>query len=232
MLTSLVAVALGGSAGALLRFAVSGAVYQLLGRGFPYGTLAVNLIGSFLLGLLTESLLQSAISRPGVLTGLLGSFTTFSTFALETVTLFERGAFLRALGNVLASIGLGLVGAWAGLYCGRWLFLYSALTLPGLGWPFPLMLNFLANGVGAFVLGLLMEVGFERWSLRLEYRSVWIILLVGSFASLSSLHIFQELFHQAYAFQQTLLGLVGIFAFNLLVCAGGAWGGFGTGRRL
>jgi protein CrcB len=86
----LIAIAFGGACGAVLRFLVSSGVYQWLGRGFPYGTLTVNVLGSFLIGLLTEVLVLQRIAitmeyRSAILVGLFGSFTTFSTFSLETL---------------------------------------------------------------------------------------------------------------------------------------------------
>ncbi len=117
------AIALGGALGALLRFQVSGAVYQWLGRDFPYGTLAVNLGGSLLMGflavLMNERLNLAVEWRAAILIGLLGSFTTFSTFSLETLNLLENGEPAKALLNMLASLVLCLFGAWGGLTLAR-----------------------------------------------------------------------------------------------------------------
>ncbi|MGZ8223524.1 MAG: fluoride efflux transporter FluC [Methylobacter sp.] len=84
-MNQLLAVALGGSFGAVVRFLVSSGIHQWLGRGFPYGTLVVNIVGSFLIGLLTEALILQRIAmtleyRAAILTGFIGAFTTFSTF--------------------------------------------------------------------------------------------------------------------------------------------------------
>jgi CrcB protein len=117
------AIAAGGALGALLRFWVSTAIYQWLGRGFPYGTLAVNLIGSFLMGflfiLLNERLAASPEWRAALLVGLLGAFTTFSTFSIETYNLIEQAAYFRAGANVVLSVVLCLLAAWVGLVLGR-----------------------------------------------------------------------------------------------------------------
>ncbi|MDP3840813.1 MAG: CrcB family protein [Methylococcales bacterium] len=88
-MNQLIVVALGGACGAITRFLVSSGIYQWLGRDFPYGTLVVNVIGSFLMGLLTEGLILHRISigmeyRAAILIGFIGAFTTFSTFSLET----------------------------------------------------------------------------------------------------------------------------------------------------
>jgi len=118
-----IAIAGGGAVGALLRFWVSTGVYQLLGRGFPWGTLAVNVIGSFLMGLLfvlfMERSLVSGELRGALLVGLLGAFTTFSTFSIETLALMEQADYLKALVNVLASVLVCILACWAGLMLGR-----------------------------------------------------------------------------------------------------------------
>lgn len=123
MVANLVAIALGGSVGALLRYGVSTGVYAMLGRGFPWGTLAVNVAGSFAMGLLAVLMIERLSLGPqwraAVLVGLLGSFTTFSTFSLETLELIERGQAGRALLNAAASVGLCLAAAWAGVVAAR-----------------------------------------------------------------------------------------------------------------
>ena len=112
------AIAAGGALGALLRFWVSSGVYAVLGRGFPYGTLAVNVLGSLAMGLLyilfIERLALGAEWRAFFLVGLLGAFTTFSTFSIETLTLIEQADYLKATANavvsVVACVGAALVG--------------------------------------------------------------------------------------------------------------------------
>lgn len=118
-----IAIAGGGAVGALLRFWVSTGVYQLFGRGFPWGTLAVNVIGSFLMGLLfvlfLERSMVSGELRGAVLVGLLGAFTTFSTFSIETLALIEQADYLKALLNALLSVVVCILACWAGLVLGR-----------------------------------------------------------------------------------------------------------------
>jgi fluoride exporter len=119
----LLAIAGGGALGALLRFGMSNNVYRLLGRDFPYGTMAVNVLGSLLMGFLfvlfVERMVVSAEWRSGLLIGLLGAFTTFSTFSFETLALFDAGASIKALVNIIASVVLCLVATWLGMILGR-----------------------------------------------------------------------------------------------------------------
>ncbi len=117
------AIAIGGAAGAVLRFWMSTGIYSIFGRGFPYGTLAVNVLGSFLMGLTTVLLLErmavSAEWRAALLIGLLGAFTTFSTFSMETWHLIAEGAMGKALLNMALSVLLCLLAVWFGIILGR-----------------------------------------------------------------------------------------------------------------
>ncbi len=117
------AIAAGGAIGALLRFWVSTAVYGWLGRGFPWGTLAVNLLGSAAMGVLYILLLERLTTGPEIrallLVGLLGAFTTFSTFSIETFNLIEQAEVGKALLNVGVSVVACVLAAWAGVILGR-----------------------------------------------------------------------------------------------------------------
>lgn len=119
----ILAIAGGGALGAVARFGVSTGVYRWLGRDFPWGTLAVNLLGSFAMGLLFVLLLERGLfapeARSAVLVGFLGAFTTFSTFSLETLSLVEQGETLRALLNIAASVLLCLLACWVGILTAR-----------------------------------------------------------------------------------------------------------------
>ncbi|TPW11378.1 MAG: CrcB protein [Halothiobacillaceae bacterium] len=122
-LNQLIAIALGGAFGSVARFGMSNAVYGLLGRGFPYGTLAVNLLGSLVIGFLYVILVERSALGPEwralLIVGFLGGFTTFSSFSMETVTLLEEQAYLKAVLNVVGSVVLCLAATVVGLIVAR-----------------------------------------------------------------------------------------------------------------
>lgn len=122
-MNQVLAIALGGAVGSVLRYATSLGAHHLLGRGFPYGTLAVNVLGSLGIGLVYVLLVErSSLGiewRAALITGLLGGFTTFSAFSLETLLLLEQAEHLKALANIMLSVVLCLGAAWLGLYAGR-----------------------------------------------------------------------------------------------------------------
>lgn len=106
--------------GGLARYYLSGWVYSHLGRAFPYGTFAVNVVGAYLIGLVMElGLTGTAISdtlRVGLTVGFMGGLTTFSTFSYETFKLLEEGQFGVAFVNVLASVAVCLACTWLGIF--------------------------------------------------------------------------------------------------------------------
>jgi fluoride exporter len=102
-----------GGLGAIARFLLDAAVADRWGRGFPYGTLLVNLVGSFVLGLAAGIALDRDTYRV-IATGLIGGFTTFSTWALESHRLGEDGRVAAGAANFAVSLALGIVCAWAG----------------------------------------------------------------------------------------------------------------------
>lgn len=116
-------VALGGAVGSVARYAAGLVAVRLFGSGFPVGTLFVNVTGSFLIGLGLETLARrfgsSQELRLLLLTGVLGGYTTFSTFSLDTLSLYERGEVALAFVYVLTSVLLGLAAVAAGLALGR-----------------------------------------------------------------------------------------------------------------
>ena len=121
-MVQLLAIASGGALGAVLRFWVSSGIYSLLGREFPYGTLAVNFIGSLLIGFLSLFLVERVVSsewRAALIIGFLGAFTTFSTFSLETLNLMYAGEQMKALLNIAVSVIFCLFATWLGMWGAR-----------------------------------------------------------------------------------------------------------------
>ncbi len=122
-MSKLLAIAAGGALGALLRYWTSVAVHARLGAGFPYGTLAVNVIGSLLMGFLYIWLIERMAAGPALraflMIGVLGAFTTFSTFSIETLNLLESGQAGRALINVAVSVLVCISAAAVGVLAAR-----------------------------------------------------------------------------------------------------------------
>jgi CrcB protein len=104
---------IGGGAGTIARYALSGVVYQVVGTRFPYGTMAINLLGCFLVGFLVviseERFFLSPNMRLFLMVGFCGAFTTFSTFILETANLIRDGESLLALSNIVISVVAGFL---------------------------------------------------------------------------------------------------------------------------
>jgi CrcB protein len=120
---NLLGIALAGAAGALARYGLSGLAHRWWGAGFPWGTLTVNLIGCLLLGLLTEMTRHTGWLSPEVRAaigiGFLGSFTTFSTFGVETFRAIEQGDWGVAALNIASNVVLGLIFVLAGTTLAR-----------------------------------------------------------------------------------------------------------------
>ncbi|PWE27711.1 fluoride efflux transporter CrcB [Pararhodobacter marinus] len=121
MLTTLLQVALGGALGASGRYLTGVAAIRVMGPGFPWGTLTVNVVGSFVMGVVVVALGHLGANRfaPLLMTGVLGGFTTFSAFSLDAITIWERGDHLTAGLYVLASVVLSLAAILAGLAIAR-----------------------------------------------------------------------------------------------------------------
>ncbi len=118
-MTNIFLVGIGGFIGSVLRYLVSGAVQQSMKRmDFPFGTLAVNLLGCFIIGILAQyGEVRGAFSnesRAFIFFGLLGGFTTFSSFGNDTVNLVRESFVMNALANVGANVALGLLAVWLG----------------------------------------------------------------------------------------------------------------------
>ncbi|MDD5034538.1 MAG: fluoride efflux transporter CrcB [Methylococcaceae bacterium] len=226
-MNQILAIAAGGSIGALTRFWVANGIYDWLGRGFPHGTLFVNVSGSFLMGFLTELMLQRFVLTPeyraAILVGFLGAYTTFSTFAIETLYLFEEGSALKALLNLFLSTVLCLTAVWFGLILGRRLFADGLLPWleDGLPWGF-IFLGFtlaLASGLG-------VEIALRRLSWAQQWQTPAVVVLLGGVATLSTLGLVLRL-PEFGAGQGP-----GLFALNALGAAAAVWIGMLLGRLI
>ena len=118
MFKTLLMIAIGGAFGAVSRYGLAQLAINLFGKGFPFGTLIANFVGSLLMGLLfglieAEHLVPEARMALGI--GFLGALTTFSTFSLDTLLLMQHGDWLKALLNVFLNVGLSLTAAYIGL---------------------------------------------------------------------------------------------------------------------
>ena len=119
----LLAIAIGGAVGSIGRHYVSTGIYNGTGAAFPYGILGVNVIGGLIMGIVVElgalKLNYSPEMRAFLTTGILGGFTTFSAFSLDTVLLIERGDWLGSAAYVVASVALSVGALFAGLWLVR-----------------------------------------------------------------------------------------------------------------
>ena len=122
MIISILQVAIGGALGAVARYLTGVAAVRVMGHGYPWGTLTVNIVGSFLMGMLIVVLMTKDGGMrvaPLLMTGMLGGFTTFSAFSLDALTIFERGQIGQAALYVSASVGLSLAAIFLGVMIAR-----------------------------------------------------------------------------------------------------------------
>lgn len=228
-LSQIIAVAIGGSLGAVLRFLLNASVYSHLGASFPYGTLLVNVLGSFLAGVASRALLEdlaplSVEYRYGILLGLLGSLTTFSTFSLETVQLLEHGQFGKSLANITVNISASILAAWAGLVLARGIFLATDT------WHLPDATGYiLVNMLAAFVLGAIGAFVFGKMGFGVEYRALASFIFIALFVLAASFHLAVNfnLWHQGKSqhFAALTLLLTGNLAFCTATLLAGVWAG-------
>jgi fluoride exporter len=225
-MNQLVIIAFGGALGAVMRFLVSTGIYQWLGRGFPYGTLTVNIIGSFLMGLLAEALISQRITialdyRAAILVGFMGAFTTFSTFSLDTFYLLEQGQFNKAALNVAISVGSCLIAVWLGL-----LFARTLTHLPSDIIPYNILI---INLTGALLIGIISAFLLEKNALPIEQRALLFVLIIGAYVLFSSLYAIFLLIERNFNFSIGLPVALTLFAANALLCTGmialGLWAG-------
>lgn len=115
---ALLYVAMGGALGAVMRYGISSGIYSWFGRSFPYGTLVVNVMGSFAIGifsiLLIEKFNVSQELRLALVVGVLGALTTFSTFSWDTLDLMQQGLMQKAMLNILMNVVMCIAAAWLG----------------------------------------------------------------------------------------------------------------------
>ncbi|MFN5744996.1 MAG: fluoride efflux transporter CrcB [Methylococcaceae bacterium] len=224
---SLLAIAMGGAVGALSRYWVASALYGWLGRGFPIGTLVINVSGSFLMGLLAELFINrfpvSVEFRSAILVGFLGAYTTFSTFALESFMLIEEASYWKAGFNMLLSVLLCVASVWFGVLLGRGVLSEASLAL------------FIHNGtvpklLGAVIVcvatGLFWEIIAKYVAWAAYHREFVLLLLMGVGASASALLFLPELGDSGRGVAALLL----FFAINALVGAGSVGLGVMLGR--
>ncbi len=235
-MNQLIVVALGGACGAVTRFLVSSGMYAWLGRDFPFGTLVVNVVGSFLIGLLTEALILHRISigmeyRAAILVGFIGAFTTFSTFSLETFYLLEQGNLTKAALNVVVSVGGCLFAVWLGLLCGRALFMYSGGVIQWSGGVIPYAL-LIVNAMGAFLIGIIATILLHKVALPMEHRAAMLVIMLGGYLTLSGLYIILFLIEQGYSFDSHLNAMLGVFVGNGLLCMFVIWLGLVVGKQI
>lgn len=122
MMTSILQVAIGGAIGSVGRYLTGVAAVRVMGHGYPWGTLTVNIVGSFLMGILIVVLMTKDGGMriaPLLMTGMLGGFTTFSAFSLDALTIYERGQVGTAAIYVIASVVLSLLAIFLGVMAAR-----------------------------------------------------------------------------------------------------------------
>ena len=229
-------IALGGAVGSVLRYLLSNGIYLWLGRGFPYGTLSVNLIGSLLMGLMAEALILQRVVlsleyRAAILVGVFGGFTTFSSFALDTFYLLEQGQLSKAALNIGSNVLGCLLAVWLGMLAGRGLFLFGQGNAYWFGWPFPYALTII-NGIGALLLGLLLALLTHKLQLAIEQSTVLAIILTGAFVTLSGLYLALALLESDYDFVNHLSAILTVVFSNILVCGLALWCGLWLARQL
>lgn len=228
-MNQLLCIALGGSLGALTRFFVANSIYAWLGRAFPYGTLFVNVSGCLAMGLLSELLTQrfpqTTEYRSLLMIGFLGAYTTFSSFALETLFLVEQDSPMKAGVYVVLSNLLCLGAVWFGLTVGRSLF--SDATTDW-GDQLGLLGQAVLAAAMAFVAAALVGWCCQRGGLPAPTRAAVMVGLLGVATVAATLWGARQLSGNASG----LLGAFGLFAGNASLGMVIVWAGATIGERL
>jgi fluoride exporter len=235
-LTQLIVVALGGAVGSVFRYLLSNGMGIWLGKSFPYGTLTVNLLGSFLMGLMAEALILnrvmlSAEYRVAILVGVFGGLTTFSSFSMDTLMLIEEGAMSRAAVNIAANVLGCLLLIWMGTWVGRGLFTYGQITVNWFEWPFPFALT-VVNCIGALVIGIVLALLSHKLALSIEHRVILSSLVVGAFFTLSGMYLLLFLLESDYAFTSHVRVMLTVIMSNVVSCSLSLWLGIWLASRI
>jgi fluoride exporter len=237
-MNQIIVIALGGAFGAVIRFLISSGMYQWLGRAFPYGTLVVNVGGSFLMGLLTEALILQRVSigieyRAAILVGFIGALTTFSTFSIETFYLLEQGNIAKALLNIALSVIACLLAVWLGLVCAKGLFNHSSsggvLHWKSMVIPYALLI---VNLLGAFLIGIVATVLLQKIVLPMEHKATLLVIMLSAYLTLSGLYLILFFIEQGYAFTSHLKAMLAIFVSNGVLCMAVVWLGLLVARQI
>lgn len=228
-MNQLVVIAFGGALGSIMRFLVSTGIYQWLGRGFPYGTLTVNVVGSFLMGLLAEALISQRVTialdyRAAILVGFMGAFTTFSTFSLDTFYLLEQGQLSKAALNVAISVGSCLLSIWLGLLVARGL-----THLPNEMIPCNMLI---INALGALLIGIIIASLLEKNALPFEQRTMILTLVIGAYVLFSSLYAMFLLIEGNFNFDNQIYFALGLFVANAFLTSGSVALGLWLGKQI
>jgi len=209
----LIAIAVGGAAGALTRFFVGNSIHAWLGRDFPHATLFINVSGSFLMGLLSELMVQrfsvAGEYRAAVLVGFLGAYTTFSTYALESFMLIEEGGVHKAFLNIFLSNALCILAVWVGILWGRNLFNGMGLALPSDTWAY---LVVLACWIVVLFYCASMSIVFNHYQLPELWRLLFFIVILAGVAVMSTIWMSYRLF----GVDLTLGSVFSVFIMNTL----------------
>lgn len=230
------AIAIGGAGGAVLRYLVSSGVYGWLGKDFPYGTLTVNVIGSFLLGLMSTAMLLERVVLAeefslALLVGCFGSFTTFSTFSLDTLSLLEQGQVLKAISNILINVVVCIMAVWLGLKLGQLLHQSQNGIIQGFGLSFPIAFAIIVYIVSSLI-GLVAHMIMYHNGLDIEIQATTVVLTIGFFITFSSVYLVMYILEMGIAPNQQLSTMLGVLLGNTALCALGAMTGVQIARLL